>query len=89
MSTSIQYASFLIRLWREIGADPSEVTTDWHSEVEHIQTGERWAFDTLSDLLSFLRRKVEDRHVPTSQAATGRRCSRRPPSSSELKLERR
>jgi hypothetical protein len=27
-------------------------------EVEHIQTGRRWGFSTLDELLSFLRRQV-------------------------------
>ncbi len=56
MSPTIQYASFLIRLWREESADQSEGAIDWQSEVEHVQTGERWAFDTLEELLTFLRK---------------------------------
>ncbi len=60
MSPSIQYASFLIRLWRETAPDAAEVTSDWHSEVEHIQTGERWSFDTLDAMLGFLRRGARD-----------------------------
>jgi phytoene/squalene synthetase len=60
MSPSIQYASLLIRLWREVAAEALDVSADWHSEVEHIQTGERWAFGTLDELLEFLRRESED-----------------------------
>jgi hypothetical protein len=60
MSRSIEYASFLIRLWREQNAGPACEAVDWQSEVEHIQTGERWEFDTLEGLLSFLRRETED-----------------------------
>jgi len=66
MSPSIQYASFLIRLWREAAADPAEVTADWHSEVEHIQTGERWSFDTLDAMLGFLRRGTENPEITRS-----------------------
>ena len=36
------------------GAGPARTPVDWHSEVEHVQTGERWAFDTLEELLAFL-----------------------------------
>jgi hypothetical protein len=59
MPASIEYASFLIRLWREERADRSAVAADWQSEVEHIQTGERWTFDTLNELLTFLRQEAK------------------------------
>jgi len=52
--------SFLIRLWREAGADPS--FADWHCEIEHIQTGQRWRFDTLDELLDFLHQQAADPH---------------------------
>lgn len=55
MSTSIEYASFLIRLWRERHPAAGGPTADWHSEVEHIQSGRRWSFKTLDELLNFLR----------------------------------
>ncbi|MGD8969222.1 MAG: hypothetical protein PVI07_17090 [Anaerolineae bacterium] len=60
MSPSIQYASLLIRLWREVAADTQDLTADWHSEVEHIQTGQRWEFGSLEELLNFLRQESED-----------------------------
>ena len=60
MSPSIQYASLLVRLWREVNAETQDLTAHWHSEVEHIQTGERWTFGSLDDLLEFLRDKSED-----------------------------
>ena len=55
----IEYASFLIRLWREAGADTTALLIDWCSEVEHIQTGQRWTFSTLDELLEFLRQELE------------------------------
>ncbi len=76
MSTSIEYASFLIRVWRE--ATPPHFhslpelggteggrggVSDWQGEVEHIQTGERWTFSSLDGLLSFLRRQVKESGV--------------------------
>jgi len=84
MSTSIEYASFLIRVWREAtpphAPSPPEPALspveglggteggrggapDWQGEVEHIQTGERWTFGTLDELLGFLRRQVKDSEV--------------------------
>lgn len=59
MSTPIEYASFLIRLWREAGVDATAPPADWHSEVEHIQTGRQWTFSTLDELLGFLRRQTD------------------------------
>ena len=55
----IEYASFLIRLWRERNPELPESVADWHSEVEHIQSGRRWIFSTLDELLGFLRRQAE------------------------------
>ncbi|MDQ4077374.1 MAG: hypothetical protein M3220_14145 [Chloroflexota bacterium] len=50
------YRSFLLRLWRE---EVTELVTDWHSEVEHIQSGTRWTFATLAELLNFLDQQAE------------------------------
>lgn len=60
MSTPIEYASFLVRLWREAGPNGCEHIIDWQSEVEHIQTGRRWKFHTVDELLSFLRRQTDE-----------------------------
>jgi hypothetical protein len=58
--SSEQYLSLVIRIWwggRE-GQDPSKA---WRSEVEHIQSGERWNFSDPAELERFLGRflKVE------------------------------
>jgi hypothetical protein len=58
VSPTIHHASFLVRLWRAQTADQSQQSTNWKSEVEHIQTGDRWEFDTLDQMLAFLRREV-------------------------------
>ena len=58
MSMPIEYASFLIRLWREAGADATAPLTDWCSEIEHIQSGRRWTFGNVDELLDFLRQEV-------------------------------
>ena len=74
MPTSIEYASFLIRVWREATPPPSPPelggtegrrveAPDWCGEVEHIQTGERWTFSTLDELLGFLRWQTENPEV--------------------------
>lgn len=58
MSTSVQYASFLIRLWRE--DSPGDTSPEWRGEVEHIQSGQRCTFSTLDEMLGFLRQLAED-----------------------------
>ena len=58
MTPSIQYASLLIRLWREGSPDRAGTSIDWHSEVEHLQTGDSWRFQTLEELLGFLRQEA-------------------------------
>lgn len=63
MKTATTYVSFLIRLWRERSPESPEPTADWESEVEHIQTGRRWTFSTLDELLGFLRRQAENPDV--------------------------
>jgi hypothetical protein len=63
MTAATTYISFLIRLWREESPELPEATAAWEGEVEHIQSGRRWTFDTLDELLSFLRRQAEDSEV--------------------------
>lgn len=63
MSVPIEYTSFLIRLWRETNPDPCSPPAEWQGEVEHIQSGQRWAFCTLEELLDCLRRQTEDVRV--------------------------
>jgi|Deesub1362B_J571_1020462.scaffolds.fasta_scaffold54737_1 hypothetical protein len=63
VSTPFEYASFLIRLWRERTPGLPESVADWCSEVEHIQTGQRWTFSTLDELLDFLRRQAKNLKV--------------------------
>ena len=52
------YISFLVRLWREQRGE--QIDTDWHGEIEHIQSGARWHFDTLGAVLHFLQRAAEE-----------------------------
>jgi hypothetical protein len=60
MPVPATYASYLLRLWRESEAEPPEMITDWQGESQHIQSGQRWSFSTLDELLGLLRRQVED-----------------------------
>ncbi len=60
MSVSRRYASFLVRLWREDDPERPGRFGDWQGEVEHIQSGQRFAFGRLDELLGFLRRLMEE-----------------------------
>ena len=58
MSIRIQYASFLVRLWRYV--ERNGRLAEWESEVEHIQSGEQWSFHTLAELEAFLDQNTAD-----------------------------
>ena len=60
-TTPSEYASFLVRLWRESGTDSSKTTARWHGEFEHIQTGRRLTFCSLDELMSQLRHQASDK----------------------------
>jgi hypothetical protein len=51
------YHSYLIRSWRESSANDSEVR--WRGEVESVQTGQKWRFYSLDDLLAFISEQDE------------------------------
>jgi len=51
MNSVKKYASFLVRLWRDDAVDGTAV---WHSEIEHIQTGQTHTAQHLNDLPALL-----------------------------------
>ena len=59
MSSGVEYASFLIRLWRQTGLDVAGNRFDWQSEVEHIQSGQTWTFASLEALMAFGRQQID------------------------------
>ncbi len=50
-----QYSSFLVRLWQE---EEAGTPATWHGEVESIQTGRKWQFDSLELTIGFLRIQI-------------------------------
>jgi hypothetical protein len=54
------YASFLVRLWRRRELEPPQDAAGWQGEVEHVQSGQRWSFDTLERLLTILCSQIEE-----------------------------
>ncbi len=51
----IEYGSFLIRIWRTIGTDPADRESGWKSEMDHIQSGHSWSFNSIEELFAFLQ----------------------------------
>lgn len=47
-----KYESFLLRLWQKDGA------TTWHGEIESIQTGQKWQFDSLEIIITILQAQI-------------------------------
>jgi hypothetical protein len=60
VTASATYMSFLVRMWQEHSPNLPETMADWHSEVEHIQSGQQWVFHTLETLLCFLQEMADD-----------------------------
>lgn len=73
MSTPVQYASFLIRIWRENKTGEVSPDAGWHAEVEHIQSSQCSTFKTVEDLLSFLRQQAEN--IPAAHHPDGDKTS--------------
>jgi hypothetical protein len=57
VTPSVEYTSFLLRLWHE-NTSPNQAE-DWQGEVENIQSGQKWTFEKASELLEFLHRQVD------------------------------
>lgn len=57
-----EYDSFLVRFWRN--QPEPEQQGRWQGEIEHIQSGIRWHFSTLSDLLAFLQQSAVAPNAP-------------------------
>ncbi len=60
--------TFIVRLWTEYLKQPSPTwrgeieyagSSDWQNKDMHIQSGQRWTFNSPSELLNFLRQLVE------------------------------
>jgi len=55
----VSYLSFPIRLWRGPSLEAVGAAPHWHAELQHIQSGESWAFHSLDELFAFVRQQVE------------------------------
>gem|GEM_PF-4768710 len=50
---------------------PSSPSSGWHSELERIQTGQVWTFNSPHELLDFLRRQMEQSEVSEESQQIG------------------
>lgn len=62
------YCSFMLRMARTAQPGKDE---RWHSEVQHIQSGRHYHFDSIDDLLAFLRCMTESPQTPPAAEARG------------------
>ena len=60
MTIPVEVSSYLIRLWREIA--PSAPAPEWHCDIEHLQSGQHWSFETAAALLAFMAAQTQ--HPP-------------------------
>lgn len=70
MLPAAKYASFMVRLWCD---DEPQPPVRWRSEVEHVQSGERWQFDDAVQSLHFVAQMIArlDVPLPPSLVASG------------------
>lgn len=53
------YNSYLVRFWRE--GDREKPEGEWHGEVESVQTGHKWQFHHLIEMMQFIQTQAEFR----------------------------
>ena len=59
VAAPFEYASFLVRIWRNTEVGAPGLTMDWQGEITHIQSSQRWTFESLDQMLGYLRWQVE------------------------------
>lgn len=67
-----EYASFLMRCWREQATSAQQGL--WCGEIEHIQSGSRWRFSTMSELLTFLQQVAGAPTGTVQSESKGEQC---------------
>ena len=64
-----EYRSFLVRLWLEDHG--GELKTSWHSEIESIQTGQKWQVSDLETVIHFLNTEFNKHPHSSKQGKSG------------------
>jgi hypothetical protein len=60
ISPEFRYASFIVRIWRRVNGAAKGDDCCWLGEIEHLQSGQRWRFDTLDEVPELLQRQAEE-----------------------------
>jgi hypothetical protein len=58
--SEFRYASFMVRIWRSVNGAVEGDPCRWLGEIEHLQSGQHWRFETLDELPELLRRQAEE-----------------------------
>lgn len=64
MAETIEYASYLVRIWGERDKKDAAGTPIWTVEVESIQTGEFRRFSEVAELTHFLQNQTLKQEKP-------------------------
>ena len=64
MAETIEYASYLVRIWREQDKKDTTAAPTWTAEVESIQTGETRHFSEPAALSHFLQNQSLKQEKP-------------------------
>lgn len=56
---TVEHHSFLVRIWRETTKSLAPLG-EWHGEVQHIQSGCRWTFDSIEEYLALIKINEQD-----------------------------
>jgi hypothetical protein len=52
-------ASFIVRIWRETGGNPSTVN-EWRGSIEHVPSGRRIFFRELGAIVTFMKPHLQE-----------------------------
>ena len=64
MAETVEYASYLVRIWREQDKKDAAAAPTWTAEVESIQTGETRRFSELAELTHFFQNQTLKQENP-------------------------
>lgn len=59
MDKKVYYSSFLLRIWQITNTDHATHNPDWVLEIESVQSGEIWKFNSLEELFLLLQAQID------------------------------
>lgn len=67
MPNMTDYASFLIRIWKNNNQESDKSQKEWHGELECIQSGQSWNFNCPEAFFTVLHEQIEKVGYPHTQ----------------------